>query len=74
MKPPLSRPLISFHPSTLLERPSTVAFQASVTGVPALTARFKRARRGAAGVLGDLIAYLSLSIDDAKRLLGATGQ
>lgn len=49
------------------------SFQSIVSQVPALTGKFKRARKRAAVILGDLIAEMSFSIDEAKRALKEVG-
>lgn len=54
-------------------RESTGTFQASISQVPALSGRFKRARKRTAAVLGELIAEMSITIDEAKRLLDDPG-
>ena len=48
---------------------STARFQASLESVPALTGKFKRARRRAAAILGELIAEMSLTADEALQTL-----
>ena len=48
-------------------------FQSSISRVPALTGKFRRSRKRAAAILGDLIAEMSFSIDEAKRLLNEMG-
>ena len=48
---------------------STASFQASIESVPALTGKFKRAKRRAAAVLGGLIAEISLAADGAQKAL-----
>ena len=48
---------------------STVSFQASIDSVPALTGKFKRAKRRAAAILGELIAEISLTADAAQKTL-----
>ena len=50
-------------------------FQAAIAKVPALTGKFKRARRRTAAILGELIAEFSLTINEARNVqktLGAT--
>ena len=48
---------------------STASFQASIDSVPALTGKFKRAKRRAAAILGELIAEISLTADEAQKTL-----
>ena len=48
---------------------STASFQVSIDSVPALTGKFKRAKRRAAAILGELIAEISLTADDAQKTL-----
>ena len=48
---------------------STASFQASIDSVPALTGKFKRAKRKAAAILGELIAEISLTADEAQKTL-----
>jgi hypothetical protein len=56
-------------------RDGTVAFHGSVRQIPALTGKFKRSRQHAAAILGNLIAELTLGIDEAKELLrGLNGE
>ena len=43
----------------------TAGFQDSVYSVPALTGKFKLAKRNAAVILGELIAEMSLTADEA---------
>jgi hypothetical protein len=50
-------------------RESTSGFQASVSQVPALTGKFRRARARCSALLGDLVAELALTIDAAASLL-----
>jgi hypothetical protein len=54
-------------------RESIGQFQSSISQVPALTGKFKRARRRTAEVLGEFIAEMSLTIDEAERLLQELG-
>ena len=60
--------------NTLLEvmrinRDKTIAFQNSVAAIPALTGRFKRARKSARATLGELIAEISFMIDEGGKIL-----
>ena len=48
---------------------STASFQASIDSVPALTGKFKRAKRKAAAVLGELTAEISLTADEVQKTL-----
>ena len=48
---------------------STASFQASIDSVPALTGKFKRAKRKAAAILGEFIAEISLTADEARKTL-----
>ncbi len=50
-----------------------MAFQASISHVPALTGRFKRSRKRAAAILGELVAEMSFSIQEARSLLEEMG-
>ena len=60
----------------LIEGISVISkFQAAIAKVPALTGKFKRARRRTAAILGELIAEFSLTINEARKVqktLGAT--
>jgi hypothetical protein len=44
-------------------------FQEAVRRVPALTGKFKRARNRAVSMLGEFVAEISFSIDEAKSIL-----
>ena len=48
---------------------NTASFQASIDAVPALTGKFKRAKKRTAAVLGELIAEISLTADEAQKTL-----
>ncbi len=48
-------------------------FQASVSRIPALTGKFKRSRKRAAAVLGELVAEMSFSLHEAHSLLEEMG-
>lgn len=61
--------LANMIPVVRESRDHTITFQSTINGVPALTGRFKRARRRAAAILGELIAEMSFSIEEAQRLL-----
>ena len=50
-------------------RNGTAGFQASIDGMPVLTGRFKRAKRRAAAMLGELIAEIALTTDEAREVL-----
>ncbi len=47
----------------------TASFQASLESVPALTGKFKRAKRRAAAILGEFIAEMSLTADEVRKTL-----
>ena len=52
-------------------RNGTAGFQASIDGMPVLTGRFKRAKRRAAAMLGELIAEIALTTEPlAKGVFG----
>ena len=46
---------------------STVGFQDSINSIPALTGKFKRAKKRVATILGKLIAEMSLTMDEARK-------
>ena len=48
-------------------------FQAAIAEVPALTGKFKRARRRTAAILGELIAEFSLTINEAQKMQKTLG-
>ena len=48
---------------------STAGFQDSLNTVPALTGKFKRAKRKAAAILGEFIAEMLLTKDEARKTL-----
>ena len=48
---------------------NTASFQASIESVPALTGKFKRAKRRAAAILGEFLAEMSLTADEALKTL-----
>ena len=50
-------------------RASTSHFQDSVNSIPALTGKFKRAKRNTAAILGELIANMLLTTDEARQTL-----
>ena len=54
-------------------REHLMGFQASIGRVPALTGRFKRSRKRAAAILGELVAEMSFSIQEAGVLLEEMG-
>lgn len=54
-------------------REHIMAFQTSISRVPALTGRFRRSRRRAAAILGELVAEMSFSIEQAHELLDEMG-
>lgn len=54
-------------------REHVMAFQASISRVPALTGRFKRSRKRAAAILGEMVAEMSFSIQEATTLLEQIG-
>jgi hypothetical protein len=45
-------------------------FQTTLRGIGDLTGKFRRARNRAAGILGELIAEITFSIEEANRLAG----
>jgi len=45
------------------------AFQSTIARTPPMTAKYRRAARQTARVLGEFIAELSVSIDEAERIL-----
>ena len=54
-------------------RKQSMAFQASISHVPALTGRFKRSRKRAAAILGELVAGMSFLIQEATAVLEKMG-
>ena len=52
---------------------SESTLQSTISQVPALTGKFKRARKRSAAILGEFIAEISLTIDEAKRLIEELG-
>ncbi len=54
-------------------RDATSVFQATISHVPALTGRFKRARKRTAEVLGEFVAEMLFTIEEAQRLLDDLG-
>ncbi len=54
-------------------REQVMGFQTSISRVPALTGRFKRSRRRAAAILGELVAEMSFSIQEVTALLEEMG-
>lgn len=50
-------------------RQGVANFQTTIRKTPALTGRYKRARKRAASMLGELIAEVSIFIDEAKEVL-----
>lgn len=54
-------------------REHVMNFQTSISRIPALTGRFKRSRKRAAAILGEMVAEMSFSIQEATALLEATG-
>jgi hypothetical protein len=60
-------------PSIHQSREHVMAFQASISRVPALTGRFKRSRKRAAAILGEVVAEMSFSIQEATALLDEMG-
>ena len=54
-------------------RKQSMAFQASISHVPALTGRFKRSRKRAAAILGELVAEMSFLIQEATAVLEKMG-
>ncbi len=54
-------------------REHVMAFQASISRVPALTGRFKRSRKRAAAILSEMVAEMSFSIQEATALLEQIG-
>lgn len=53
---------------------STAGFQDSIDSVPALTGKFKRAKKRAATILGKLIAEMSLTMDEAQKTLDSLSE
>jgi hypothetical protein len=54
-------------------REHVMAFQASISRVPALTGKFKRSRKRAAAILGEMVAEMSSLIRDATAILDEMG-
>ena len=54
-------------------RKNVMAFQASISHVPGLTGRFKRSRKRSAAILGEVVAELSFSIQEATAFLEEMG-
>jgi len=50
-------------------RVSTTSFQAVVSGMPALTAKLKKARKRASATLGEMVAELQFSIQEGTKIL-----
>jgi hypothetical protein len=50
-------------------RDQVTNFQASVSGLPPLTARLRKARKRTSATLGELVAQLQFSIQEARRIL-----
>jgi hypothetical protein len=59
--------------STTESREKVMGFQASVAGLPGLTGKFKRSRRRASAVIGELIAEMSFAVDEASAVLQEMG-
>ena len=54
-------------------RKSVMDFQANISRVPALTGRFKRSRKRAAAIVGEIVAEMSFSIQEATAFLEEIG-
>lgn len=54
-------------------RQHVISFQSTVSELPALTSRFKRSRKRTAAMLGELVAEMSFTVDEAKGLLEQLG-
>lgn len=67
------RALAKLIPVIHESREHVMGFQTSISRVPALTGRFKRSRKRSAAILGELVAEMSFSIQEAKALLGEMG-
>ncbi|HXG54889.1 MAG TPA: hypothetical protein VNJ03_05870 [Vicinamibacterales bacterium] len=65
--------LAGLIPIVHASRESAMGFQASISRVPALTGHFKRSRKRAAAILGEMIAEMSVSIQEARSLLDEMG-
>lgn len=53
---------------------STTRFQDTIDSVPALSGKFKRAKKRAATILGKLIAEMSLTMDEAQKTLDSLSE
>ena len=67
------RALARLISSTTESREKVMGFQASVGGLPGLTGKFKRSRRRASAVLGEMIAEMSFAVDEASAVLKDMG-
>jgi hypothetical protein len=67
------RALAKLIASTTESREKVMGFQASVGGLPGLTGKFKRSRRRASAVLGEVIAEMSFAVDEASSVLEDMG-
>jgi len=67
------RALAELIPAIHQSQEHIMALQSSLSRVPALTGRFKRSRKRAAAVLGELVAGMSFSIEEARALLEEMG-
>lgn len=65
--------LAKLIPVVYQSREHVMAFQASISRVPALTGRFKRSRKRTAAILGEMVAEMSFSIQEATTLLEQMG-
>jgi hypothetical protein len=59
--------------ATTESREKVMGFQSSVSGLPALTGRFRRSRRRAAAALGELVAEMSFTISEASTIVKDMG-
>jgi hypothetical protein len=61
--------LVKFIELMETTREQATSFQSSIASMPALTGRFKRARKQTTGMLGDLIAEVSFLIEEGRKIL-----
>jgi uncharacterized protein DUF4062 len=61
--------LVKFIELVETTREQATSFQSSIASMPALTGRFKRARKQTTGMLGDLIAEVSFLIEEGRKIL-----
>jgi hypothetical protein len=67
------RALAGLVVATTESREKVMGFQSSVSGLPALTGRFRRSRRRAAAALGELVAEMSFTISEASTIVKDMG-